>query len=299
MLIFDQQKLNWWKGSLCLGLALFMLSCAAQRETVDLEPHVNRAVLKVNRLANQIYDLENRLKFLEKRQTQVPDDIKRLADLEVKLANLEEQVQAHFTAEQEKVNLWKNFDQKYQNLQQKLEEERGNCLQFQKETTKKIEELSLSLNRLASQEEKKFEHLLPFPKPSDKGSEKAAYEDAYQIFLDEDLAKAREKFQSFLLLYPNSDLADNAQFWIGESFYKQKEYERAILEYEKVIQRYSQGSKVASALLKQGFAFYALDKIEEAKILFDRVISKAPQSEQAQIAKKKLEAIAKSKKNAR
>ena len=297
MLIFDQQKLNWWKVGLCLGLAFFMWSCAAQREPVDLEPHVNRVVLRVNTLANQIYDFENRLKFLEKWQTKVPDDIKRLADLEVKLANLEEEVQAYFIAEQEKVNLWKNFDQKYQNLQQKLEDERENHLQFQKETTKKIEELSLSLNRLVSQEEKKLEHLSSFSKPSDKGSEKAVYEDAHQIFVGGDLVKAREKFQTFLLLYPNSDLADNAQFWIGESFYKQKEYERAILEYEKVIQKYSQGSKVPSALLKQGFAFYALDQIEEAEILFDRVIKEAPRSEQAEIAKKKLEAMANSKKS--
>ena len=299
MLMFDQQKFNWWKGSLCLGLVFFMWGCAAQRETVDLEPHVNRVVLRVNTLANQIDDLENRLKSLEKRQAQVPDDTKRLADLEVTLTNLEEEVQAYFTAEQEKENLWKNFDQKWQKLQQELENEREDHFQFQKETAKKIEELSLSLNRLASQEEKKSEHLSPFAKPSDKNSEKAAYEDAHQIFVGGDLAKAREKFQTFLLLYPNSNLADNAQFWIGESFYKQKEYERAILEYEKVIQKYSQGSKVPSALLKQGFAFYALNKAEEAEILFDRVIRKAPQSEQAQIAKKKYEAIAKSKKPAR
>ena len=299
MLIFNQQKLNWRRGGLCLGLALLMWSCAAQQETVDLKPHVNKVVLRVNELANQVHDVESRLKTLEKRQTQVPDHIKRLADLELTLAHLEEEVHAHFTAEQEKTKVWGNFDQKFHTLRQKLEDERKNYQQFQKDITKKIEELSLSLNQLASQEEKKSEHPPPFSNPPDKGSEKSVYEEAHQIFVGGDVSKAREKFQTFLLLYPGSDLADNAQFWIGESFYNQKEYERAILEYEKVIQKYSQGSKVPSALLKQGFAFYALGQVKEARILFDQVIRKAPQSEQAQIAKKKLESIDKAKRSTR
>ena len=112
-----------------------------------------------------------------------------------------------------------------------------------------------------------------------------------QLLKGGNLLQAREKFKTFLIFYPNSDLADNAQFWIGESFFDEKEYERAILEYEKVLQNYPKADKVPSALLKQGFSFHALGKTKEAKILFEQVIQKAPQSEQAQIAKKKINLI--------
>jgi TolA-binding protein len=55
--------------------------------------------------------------------------------------------------------------------------------------------------------------------------------------------------------FPKSDNADNAQFWIGEIYYRQKWYETAILEYQKVIENYPKGNKVQASLLKQGFAF--------------------------------------------
>jgi tetratricopeptide (TPR) repeat protein len=46
---------------------------------------------------------------------------------------------------------------------------------------------------------------------------------------------ARRKFEAFLKQYPNTELSDNAQFWIGETYYGKKDYEKAILEYEKAI----------------------------------------------------------------
>ena len=55
--------------------------------------------------------------------------------------------------------------------------------------------------------------------------------------------------------YPKSNSADNAQFWIGEIYYREKWYEKAILEYQKVIENYPQGNKISAALLKQGLHF--------------------------------------------
>lgn len=117
------------------------------------------------------------------------------------------------------------------------------------------------------------------------------YNDAYQTFQRGDLDGSRKKFEAFLKTYPNMELSDNAQFWIGETYFLKKDFEKAILEYEKVIVKYPEGDKVPAALLKQGLAFLELGDKTNGRNLLRRVMDRYPQTEQADIAKKKLEAI--------
>lgn len=118
-----------------------------------------------------------------------------------------------------------------------------------------------------------------------------AYQKAYGTFKVGDYAGALRLFEAFLRTYPQSEYADNAQYWIGESYYKQEDYERSILEYEKVLQQYPKGDKVPAALLKQGFAFLNLGDKVDAKLLFQKVIKEYPRSPQAEIAAKKLKVM--------
>jgi TolA-binding protein len=59
-------------------------------------------------------------------------------------------------------------------------------------------------------------------------------------------------FQSLIQKYPQSETVDNAQFWIGESYYREKWYERAILEYQTVIEKISQGQQSAGGHAEAG-----------------------------------------------
>jgi tol-pal system protein YbgF len=117
------------------------------------------------------------------------------------------------------------------------------------------------------------------------------YKDAYETFHKGDLEGARRKFEAFLKQYPNTELSDNAQFWIGETYFLKKDYERAILEYEKAIVKYPEGDKISSAIFKQALAFLELGDKTNARNLLKRVIEKYPHSDQAEMAKKKLETI--------
>jgi tol-pal system protein YbgF len=117
------------------------------------------------------------------------------------------------------------------------------------------------------------------------------YKDAYEIFQKGDLEGARKKFEAFLKQYPNTELSDNAQFWIGEIYYLKKDFERAILEYEKAIAKYPEGDKIPAALFKQALAFLELGDKTNARNLLRRLIERYPQSDQTEMAKKKLEAI--------
>jgi tol-pal system protein YbgF len=114
------------------------------------------------------------------------------------------------------------------------------------------------------------------------------YAKGKKLFDTEDYAGARDAFMSLLAKFPKSDQADNAQFWIGETYFRETWYEKAILEYQKVIDDFPQGNKVPAALLKQGMAFVELGDKENANLIFKELIDRFPRSSEATLAAKKL-----------
>ncbi|HKJ64224.1 MAG TPA: tol-pal system protein YbgF [Desulfopila sp.] len=109
-----------------------------------------------------------------------------------------------------------------------------------------------------------------------------------------DQAFAAGKFNSAYELYlryaqenPNSDNAVKARFMLGESLFYQKEYDQAILEYQKIISNNSSHPRAASALLKQGMAFEELSDIETAKIIYRKIGATYPSSPEAVTAKER------------
>ncbi len=118
-----------------------------------------------------------------------------------------------------------------------------------------------------------------------------AYSSAYNTFREGNYSKARTEFQNFLAAYPKSEYSDNAQFWIGECYFFENKYDQAILEYEKVVKNYPGGSRVAYALLKQGLSFLNLGDKISSKLLLQQVIKDYPNTNQARIARAKLQEI--------
>lgn len=106
-----------------------------------------------------------------------------------------------------------------------------------------------------------------------------------------DLAKGREVMQDFLKKHPQDQLAVNAMYWIGETYYGEKKYENAILQFQDVIQKYGDHPKVASALYKQGLSFQALGDNKNAKVILKKVVDTFPLAEEAKKAKEKLATI--------
>jgi len=122
-------------------------------------------------------------------------------------------------------------------------------------------------------------------------SEAGMYTAAKTLLDKGDNKGARKKFETFIKTFPDSASADNAQFWIADSYYRENWYEKAILEYQKVIVTYSSGNTVPAALLKQGYAFANLGEKGNARLIFKEMIRKYPRTAEAKIAKKKLGAL--------
>jgi len=121
-----------------------------------------------------------------------------------------------------------------------------------------------------------------------KTDKESLYAAAYELFREGKYEKSREGFESFLKQYPDTEFSDNAQFWIGECYYFEKKYEKAIVEYDKVNKNFPEGNKVPYALLKQGLSFLKLGDKASAKLLLQQVIKDFPNTSQARIARGRL-----------
>ena len=95
--------------------------------------------------------------------------------------------------------------------------------------------------------------------------------------------------RAFLKTYPRHDYADNAQYWLGESFYARKDYQQALTEFRATIETYPRGNKVPDALLKVGYCYSALGQKDKARAVLEQVVNLYPKSEPAALATKRLE----------
>jgi tol-pal system protein YbgF len=119
-------------------------------------------------------------------------------------------------------------------------------------------------------------------------ADRESYERTLTRFKDGDLEGARQGFAEFLLQHPHSDLAPNARFWLGESYYGKKDFSRAIDAYDQVQLNHPASEKVPAALLKKGYAYLALKDRKKAASALKQVIDLYPRSPEANKAMDKL-----------
>jgi tol-pal system protein YbgF len=106
--------------------------------------------------------------------------------------------------------------------------------------------------------------------------------------LDEgDTAAARQLFGEFLQRYKNDELAANAQYWLGETYYADKRYNDAIVEFQKVVKQYKGSEKAPDALLKIGMSFQAQKDCKNAQLFYEEVLQAHKSSPAAKTAREK------------
>ena len=184
-----------------------------------------------------------------------------------------------------------------------LQRPRGELTAFRSDVEGRLNELEERIDTVRKEMEAKLDEVSKAsraePKKESTSKEKvlsldateAHYKNAKGSYDRKEFAAAREKFKAFLAVYPKGELSDNAQFWIGESFYSEKNYEKAIIAYDDVLKKFSEGDKIPSALLKQALCWLELGDKTFARSLLKRVIREHPRTQQAKIAEEKLKGI--------
>lgn len=286
------------KVGFILSIGACLWGCASVRDAQILDREVDRIYSRLHALQKENDSLENKISAVS------AENQKLRTDLLFRLDNVQSEIRTLSTAVEE----YKDYLNKPSKEIGRVKEDVDGRLRILEEGRKALEEENKAQEeKIRGMEDrlKGMEGRIKQTEPEKPGPPKEVlsegkgpsagmgnmYKVAYQAFQKGDVEGARKKFEAFLKQYPNTELSGHAQFWIGETYYKEKDFEKAILEYEKAITKYPEGSKIPAALFKQALAFLELGDKTNARNLFRRVIERYPRSRQAEMAKKKLEAM--------
>ena len=218
----------------------------------------------------------------------------KLSELERRLQNIERVVQ-----NQSLVNLTQQVsavERRGDELQGRVEE-----LEHSSETTgdrqrqlyadldTRIQELESSIKANATVNVMDGGTLTPGQLPVPSGSDRDNYQAALELLKAERYQPAAMAFEQFLVAFPDSVRADNAQYWLAETHYVTKQYDTALREFQLVISKYSDSRKVPDALLKMGYCNYELKRWDDARGSLTRVQTEYPETTAARLAGQRLQ----------
>ena len=132
----------------------------------------------------------------------------------------------------------------------------------------------------------------PAPRPGGFGaSPSQAFETARSDYYMGNWSLAIQGFESFLKTFPKSDLTDDAQYYIGETYYMSGRFQEALAAYNAVIERHPSSNTLPDTYYKRGMAQKALGQVPQAKESLSFVIRTYPSSDAAFLAKQALDQL--------
>ncbi len=234
-----------------IAAAALLYGCAMQN------PQEDPVVLKLNEIERRLSAVERILAngSLVDMAMQVDNLQRTTADIRGRVETLE--YQAEDTGDRQR-DLYQDLDQRIQQLEQRLQAAAGGGL-------------------------------APGQLPVPGGSDRDNYQAAFELLKEQRYEDAARAFEQFLETYPDSELADNGQYWLAESYYVTGQFEQALAEFEGVINRYPDSRKAPDALLKMGYCNYELERWAAARDALQRVQREFPETTAARLADQRLD----------
>ncbi|HEX3838565.1 MAG TPA: tol-pal system protein YbgF [Steroidobacteraceae bacterium] len=119
-------------------------------------------------------------------------------------------------------------------------------------------------------------------------ADQSAYNQAFDLLKAGKYADAITAFSQFLKMWPQSSLADNGQYWLGESYYVTRDFQNAAAAFQAVLDRWPDSRKAPDALLKLGYTQAELKHIAQARATLASVSTRFPGSDAANLAAARL-----------
>lgn len=253
----------------------------------------------VQHLKKQILQLD---KKIERNQEDIKTIMKHLEEI-LALSRLAQSQQASFKEDQKKIPA------QYQILLEKLDSVNSQLSKFSEELMeikkaspltpeepeqeKEVQPEKTPPPKKETVEEKKEEQTEEEPKPSISPnlSPQEVYNMARSDYLKGNFQLSIDGFKIYIAQFPESPFADNALYWIGECYFSQKDFEKAIEQFNQLLLSYPRGDKIPAAYLKKGISFMELEKKEEALSVLKLLISKYPLEEETKIAQQKIKEL--------
>lgn len=200
----------------------------------------------------------------------------RLTELDRRLQNIERIIENQGLVQltQKVAELERRADQ-LQGRDEELEYESVETAERQRllfaDLDSRIAELERSLQSRGSASVLEGGTLPPGQLPVPEGTDRDNYQVAFELLKEERYDMAAASFQEFLVAFPDSELVDNAQYWLAESYYASGDFQQALQDFQAVIDDYPRSSKVPDALLKMGLCNYSLQRWDAARETLTRV----------------------------
>jgi len=268
---------------------LILFGCASQKELISLDTRLSEMELHNAEAREKSANLKSELQARNEDEQTLR---LQLASLRQQLAGVNEEVRSltgRIEELEHQINRQQQKESESITTGQDQVEQLAKSARSNDERIYRIEQyLNLESSVPSAASESQAVKTVPAEQVKKELSEDEIYRQAKLAFDQGDSETARNLFQDLIKRYPKSERADNAQFWIGEIYYREKWYEKAILEYQKVIENYPKGNKVPASLLKQGFAFLNLGDKTNSRIILQELIKKYPQTNEAKVAQEKL-----------
>ena len=131
----------------------------------------------------------------------------------------------------------------------------------------------------------------PAPNGGDAIAEQRAYQTAFDLLKEGRYEEASSSFSAFLSEYPQGRYADNAQYWLAESYYVSRKFSESLREFRTLVERYPSSSKLSGSKLKIGFIHHELGEITQAKRALNAVIEEYPRTTVERLARDRLAQI--------
>jgi tol-pal system protein YbgF len=124
--------------------------------------------------------------------------------------------------------------------------------------------------------------------PVPQGDDRANYQAAFDLLKDGKYPEATSAFKQFMTTFPDSMLADNAWYWLGESYYVTKQFVEALQSFRTVVDKYPASRKMPDALLKIGYCNYELKNFADARTALNQVVQQYADTTAARLASQRL-----------
>jgi len=124
--------------------------------------------------------------------------------------------------------------------------------------------------------------------PAVQAGERTEYEQALAILREGRYPEAAQAFKGFLASYPGSSFADNANYWLGETYYVTRDFDQALVTFKRLTESFPNSSKAPDSLLKTGYIYYEKKDWAAARQALEAVISGYPGTTAARLAADRL-----------
>ncbi len=232
--------------------------------------------------------------------TQLESIQKQLADIQLQVLQLQKQGPSKAQVEE----LESSVSGRIQDLLESeadLRLEVGTLAESIEQLEDKLEETNFRLQQLSQQIAATNQELQvvrnaaeraripPPPRPAAPADPQALYDAAYNDYQQGNIDLAILGFQEYAEAYPDSELADNATYWLGECYYRQGKFQRAVAQYDVLLSDFQRSDHTASALLKKGYAYIELGERAQGIVQLQNVFCEYRGTDEARLAGQRLQ----------